>query len=88
MKIRYRWHGPLAEAPMHGCVLASARGRGAYLIIAVNDRGAGLHVLTVERISRAAMNDHGPVYGIVWDKRGRQTAKRPPPNGSGRSEPT
>jgi hypothetical protein len=74
---------------MHGCVLASARGRGAYLIIAIDDRGARMHpvtrevhellVLTVERISRATMHDHGPVYTIVWDSRGRQTRNRPPP---------
>lgn len=85
VKIRYRWTGtPDEERPMLGHHLASARGRNAYLILAIDDRGYRetgqqqahtLLVLTVERCSRAVLQDRqAVVWGIVWHSRTR--AKR------------
>jgi hypothetical protein len=85
VKIRYRWSGRPGEGPMHEHILASARGRGGYLVLAVNNRGireAGtpaaheLLVLSVERVSRATVlaTPPGMFYGIVWDRRRRVRA--------------
>jgi hypothetical protein len=79
-KIRMRWNGPDAEMPMHAHYVASARGRGAYLILGVNNRGVRMHkqtgephillVLTVERVGRAAIDQpDAVVHWIVWDRR-------------------
>lgn len=79
-QITYRWYQAETDAPppMLGNLLASKRGRGAYRILGVragrigtDERGEfQIHRLTVERISRAELDDPGAVvYGIAWDKR-------------------
>lgn len=82
-RIRYRWHGPLEEAPMIGHLLASKKGRGAYRILGITDSGPrtdadGEHrmlKLVVERVARAAIEEPGAVvHGIVWDRRERRRA--------------
>lgn len=80
VKIRYRWYGPDDKAPMIGQLLASERGRGAYRILRVDNRGGrvdaqtsevhALLVLTVERAPRSEMEIPGAVTNwLVWDKR-------------------
>ena len=63
---------------MHGCYLMSERGRVAYLILAVNNRGLGSDergdhlrlLLTVDTVSRAeAVANPDLLYPIVWDRR-------------------
>lgn len=78
MKITYRIYEP-ELTPMHGEYLMSQRGRGGYLILAVNNRGGrvgddgkayNLVILTVERVTRAeALEHHDKLWGLVWDKR-------------------
>ncbi len=84
MKIRYRWTSDPdgVPPPMHGDYLMSERGRGGYLILAVNNRGqrgglgAPVHtllVLTVDRVSRAeAIANIDRLYSIKWDSRARR----------------
>jgi hypothetical protein len=83
MKIRYRWDGPDGpddQMPMIGQLLASDRGRLAYRLLHVDNRGVRIHgetreaytllVLTVEHAPRAEMDIPGTVtHRICWDKR-------------------
>jgi hypothetical protein len=80
MKIRYRWYGPDDQMPMIGQLLASERGRFAYRLLHVDNRGAHVHretreaytllVLTVEHAPSSEMDIPGTVtHRIVWDKR-------------------
>jgi hypothetical protein len=65
--------------PMIGQLLASERGRGAYLMTRVDNRGTRRHptegehellVMTVERVPRGEMLVEGAVvHWIAWDKR-------------------
>ena len=69
MKVRYRFYDARDEqSPMHGDYLMSARGRGGYLIVGVDDRGPRgglgepiyqLLLLSVERVSRTECLEHG-----------------------------
>ncbi len=84
MKIRYRWEpdNDGVPPPMHGCYLMSERGRGGYLILAVDNRGkrgglgVAVHtllVLTVDRVSRAeALANSDRLYSIKWDSRAKR----------------
>jgi hypothetical protein len=87
MKIRYRWSAPPdARRPMHGDYLMSARGRGGYLILGIDDRGPRgglgqpvyeLLVLTVERVPRAeCLANEDRLFGIQWDSRKRRAPHR------------
>jgi hypothetical protein len=80
MKIRYRWYGDADKGPMIGCYLMSLRGRGAYLVLGVDNRGRRgglgeevyfLLSLTVERVPRAEAEaaPRERFYALYWDKR-------------------
>ena len=84
-RIRYRWHADPTDRippPMHGDYLMSERGRGGYLILAINNRGRRgglgvpvhtLLVLTVDRVSRAeALANVDRLYSIKWDSRAKR----------------
>lgn len=85
--IRYRFTASDDNrSPMHGDYLMSARGRGGYLILGVNDKGPRgglgepvytLLILTVERISRAeCLANADRLWGIQWDSRKRKAPRR------------
>lgn len=82
MKLRYRWYGPIEDAPMIGCYLMSIgpRPRGGYLITGIKNMGkrggfgrAIYHqlVLTTERVSVEDAR-RGPLFGLKWDRRIRR----------------
>ncbi len=87
MKIRYRIYDHDCPAlPVMGDYLMSERGRGGYLILGADDRGARgglgqpifrLVVLTVERVSRAECLSHQDrLWSIKWDRRKRRASRR------------
>lgn len=87
-KIRYRYTGPTDQMPMVGQLLASERGRGAYLMTNVDNRGTRQHptdgehellVMTVERVPRSEMLIAGAVvHWIAWDKRAKKSRRLEP----------
>lgn len=79
MRIRYRWHGEIADAPAIGAYLRSpTRPRGAYLVHGMHNLGlrGGLgapyfYMLAIDAERVPAIDaDAGPTWPIVWDRRG------------------
>jgi hypothetical protein len=83
-RIRCRFYGPRdGDRPMRGDHLISQRGRGGYLIIAVENRGPRgglgapvyqLLMLTVERATREQCAADPRCWRIKWDARKRRRA--------------
>jgi hypothetical protein len=84
-RIRYRlYDGHDGDGPRVGHYIMSRRGRGAYLVLGVKDRGRRgglgepvyhLFAVDVERVPRAegdAAIPAGIVHGITWDSRRRK----------------
>jgi hypothetical protein len=86
MKIRYRIYDAADQPPMLGDYLMSERGRGGYLILGVEDRGARgglgepvfrLVLLAVERVPRAeCLANCDRLWTIKWDRRKRRANRR------------